>query len=134
MDIANFDDLLRAARQQAEPQRLLFVFARAKLPADATPAQRERFAAGEGGELEPVMCADKSPEELTHFTDLVAEAAQFDQPWQLVFVSSLSGRSGMAPSSAEAQEPLQRIVDSIKSGAPAYCIPFNAAGDAVQLG
>lgn len=134
MDIANFDDLLRVARQQTEPQRLLFVFARASLPADATPAQRERFAAGEGGALEPVMCADKSPEELARFDDLVAEAAQFDQAWQLVFVSSLSGRGGVAPSSAEAQEPLQRIVDSIKSGAPAYCIPFNTAGEPVHLG
>lgn len=133
MDITHFNDLLSAAHQQPEPQRLLFVFVRASLPADATPEQRQRFAAGEGGALEPVMCADKSPDELNRFEDLVAEAAQFDQPWQLVFVSSLAGQGGVAPSSADAETPLQSIVDSIKSGAPAYCIPFNAAGEPVAL-
>lgn len=49
MDISSFDDLLHAARAQPEPQRLLFVFAAAELPDDATPAQRARFAAGQGG-------------------------------------------------------------------------------------
>ena len=32
VNIASFDDLLRAARDQPEPQRLLFVFANAVLP------------------------------------------------------------------------------------------------------
>ena len=35
MNIASFDDLLVAARQQPEPQRLLFVFAGVELPDDA---------------------------------------------------------------------------------------------------
>ena len=38
MKISSFEDLLQAARQQPEPQRLLFVFADAELPADdSTP-------------------------------------------------------------------------------------------------
>ena len=36
MNILEFADLLRAAEQQAQPQRLLLVFASAELPADAT--------------------------------------------------------------------------------------------------
>jgi len=40
MNIANFDGLVRAARAQPEPQRLLFVFANAEMPEDGTPEQR----------------------------------------------------------------------------------------------
>jgi hypothetical protein len=40
MNISSFDDLLRAAREQSEPQRLLFVFANAVLPDDSTPVLR----------------------------------------------------------------------------------------------
>ena len=41
MNIAGFEDLLRAAREQPEPQRLLFVFAGAELPEvlDPQPCQ-----------------------------------------------------------------------------------------------
>ena len=48
---SHFRQLLQAAAAQPDPQRLLFVFAAAELPDDPTPAQRERFAAGEGGAL-----------------------------------------------------------------------------------
>ena len=44
MTISNFNDLLTAARQQSQPQRLLLVFAKAELPADSTPEQRRRSA------------------------------------------------------------------------------------------
>ena len=47
MTISSFDDLLRSARDQSEPQRLLFVFTAAGMPDDATPAQRARFEAGQ---------------------------------------------------------------------------------------
>jgi len=38
MHIASFDDLLQAARLQSQPQQLLFVFAGAELPVDASAA------------------------------------------------------------------------------------------------
>ena len=60
MTISSFDDLLLQARQQAEPQRLLFVFSGAELPDDATAQQRARFEAGAGGALTPLMCVDKT--------------------------------------------------------------------------
>jgi hypothetical protein len=37
MNISTFGDLLHAAKEQADPQRLLFVFAQAGVPDDATP-------------------------------------------------------------------------------------------------
>ena len=43
LSISSFEDLLRTARQQPEPQRLLFVFMGAELPEDSTPEQRQRF-------------------------------------------------------------------------------------------
>lgn len=80
MDISSFDDLLQAACMQPEPQRLLFVFAAVELPDDATPAQRARFDAGQGGALVPLMCVDKTPQELASFDALVTEARQFTAP------------------------------------------------------
>ncbi len=133
MNIDSFEDLLSAARQQAQPQRLLFVFASAELPDDATPAQRAAFAQGAGGALAPLMCADKTPDELTSFKALVHESAQFGQPWAIVFVAGLSGQAGATPSSAQAEAPLQRMVEAIKAGQVAAYMPFNREGRPVNL-
>lgn len=134
MNISSFDDLLQAARQQAEAQRLLFVFASAELPADATPAQRERFLAGQGGALVPIMCVDKTPHELNSFADLVEESRQFGQTWQVVFAAAMSGTGGLAPSSAAAEAALQRMVEAIKAGNLAALIPFDQQGQSLMLG
>lgn len=133
MDISSFDDLLNAARHQAQPQRLLFVFANADLPEDSTPAQRERFLAGEGGALVPVMCVDKTPQELLSFADLVEESREFGQDWTIVFAAALSGSAGQAPSSESAEKPLQRMVESIKAGSLGTFIPFDRQGQPVML-
>ena len=95
MNITHFDDLIQAARAQPEPQRLLFVFAGAELPADASAEQRRQFDAGEGGELAPLMCVDKSADELASFEAFAAEAAQAGPPWAIVFSAALSGRGGV---------------------------------------
>jgi hypothetical protein len=133
MDISNFDDLLRAARTQPEPQRLLFVFARAVLPDDSTPEQRARFEAGEGGALAPLMAVDRTPDDLGTFAALVEESRQFGTDWAVVFVASLSGRDGRAPTSKEADQPLQRMIESIKAGSIGSFIPFDRRGEPVQL-
>ncbi|MBA3056590.1 MAG: ribonucleotide reductase subunit alpha [Gammaproteobacteria bacterium] len=134
MNISSFDDLLQAARQQSEAQRLLFVFASAELPADATPAQRERFFAGQGGALVPIMFVDKTPDELNCFADLVEESRQFGQAWQVVFAAAMSGTGGLAPSSEAAEAALQRMVEAIKAGNLGALIPFDRHGEAVHLG
>jgi hypothetical protein len=134
MNITHFNDLLRAARAQPEPQRLLFVFAGAELPADASAEQRRQFEAGEGGELVPLMCVDKSPDELAGFDALVAEAAQAGPPWAIVFTAALAGRAGVAPTSVDAEAPLRRMVDAIKAGRIDDLLPFDRQGDPVRFG
>jgi len=128
VNILNFDDLLRAAREQSKPQRLLFVFANAVLPDDATTDQRARFEAGQGGALEPLMSVDKAPEELGTFDALVEESCRYGQDWAIVFVASLSGRDGRAPTSKEADQSLQRMIESIKTGLFGAFIPFDRQG------
>ena len=133
MEISCFDDLLQAARAQAESQRLLFVFVGVELPDEATPAQRERFAQGEGGALVPQMCVDKAPDELASFDALVQEAAQFGKDWTLVFAAAMSGTLNRAPTSGDAELPLESMVDAIKRGVHAGLIPFDRTGHTVQI-
>ena len=133
MQITNFQDLLNAAAQQSEPQRLLMVFAAATLPEHATPEQRARFEAGQGGELTPLICVDKLPQEIASFAALVLEAARFGPDWQIVFVTSMSGRPGLAPSSEQADAALKGMVESIKAGQLDAFIAFNRQGEPVRL-
>lgn len=134
MTLSSFDDLLQAARLQPEPQRLLFVFAAAELPDDCTPAQRARFEAGQGGALTPLVCADKTPDEVPGFQALVEESRQFGEQWSVVFVAALSGRDGRAPSSEDAEKPLERMVESLKAGSPGPMIAFDRQGRVLSLG
>ena len=131
MNISSFDDLLCAARQQPEPQRLLFVFANAELPDDSTAEQRARFAAGYGGALTPLMTVDKSPVEIDTFAQLVEESRQHGSDWAIVFVASLPGRYGRAPTTKETDQSLQRMIESIKTGSFAAFIPFGRDGQPV---
>ena len=128
LNISTFDDLLRAAREQPEPQRLLFVFAGAELPEDSTPEQRRRFDAGAGGALIPLMCVDKTPDELGTFSELVEESRSLGPEWTIVFVASLAGQRGHTPTSEDAEAPLQSMVESIKSGSHRSFIPFDRDG------
>ena len=134
MSIASFDDLLHAAKWETEPQRLLLVFTTAELPGDATPDQRARFEVGEGGALTPLMCVDKSPEELRSFEALLEESRRAGPRWDIVFVAALSGRAGHGPTNAEIEAALQRMVDSIQSGSIGNFIPFDMHGQPVRFG
>ena len=133
MHIARFDDLLQAARQQREPQQLLFVFAGAELPAVANAAQVAQFEAGEGGELAPLMCVDKPADALLGFDALCAEAARAGPPWAIVFTAALSGHEGRPPSAADVDAALLQMVDAIKAGRLDGLLPFNRAGEPVHL-
>lgn len=134
MTISNFDELLQEARRQPEPQRLLFVFSEAELPDDASPVQRAHFEAGIGGALTPLMCVDKTPQELGTFAALVEEARQFGKAWVIVFVAALAGRGGIAPTSEEIEASVLHMVESIKAGRVASFIPFDRQGQPVMLG
>ncbi len=134
MQLSSFNDLLRAARQQPEPQRLLFVFARVELPEAATAEQRERFERREGGTLSPCLCVDKAPSEVASFEALAAESANTGLDWDLLFVSSLGGRAGIAPGSDEAAQPLRFMVNAINNGRVADFAVFDRDGGIVQFG
>jgi hypothetical protein len=134
MDISHFNDLLTAARRQPEPQRLLLVFAGASLPDDATPEQRALFEAGESGELAPLMCVGKDPNEVAHFNALAAEAATTGADWALMFAAALGGSAGLPPSDSQVDAALQRMVESVRSGDLDRLIPFDRQGQAVRLG
>lgn len=131
MNISSFDDLLQAARAQAQPQRLLFVFAGVELPDDSTPEQTAGFAAGHGGALVPLMYVDKDSAELRDFDALVRESEPLRQDWRIVFAAALSGNGGRAPNSSDAELPLQRMVEAIRQGIHASYIPFERHGQPV---
>ena len=128
-----FDQLLRGAAAQPEPQRLLFVFATAELPEDATPAQRERYAAGSGGTLAPVMCVDKGPGELISFDALVAESREADASWHVVFAAGLSGRNGQSPSVEQVDLALQTMVERVRGGELESFLALDKSGDALSF-
>jgi hypothetical protein len=132
--MSHFDHLLAAARQQADAQRLLLVFAAASLPANATAEQRARFEAGESGELAPLMCVDKDPSDLKDFAALQAEAQAMGQDWALVFAAAMPGKGTQAPAATQVDAALKRMVEAVKSGNLAGMIPFDRQGEAVQLG
>ena len=131
MNISSFEDLRIASQIQKDPQRLLFVFAGVELPDDCTPEQRAGFEAGEGGALVPLMCVDKAPGEIINFNALAEEAGVLDQPWRIVFVAAMSGGPGHAPTSLDAEVPLQRMEEAIRQGDFANFIPFDRQGQPV---
>ncbi|MDO9479056.1 MAG: ribonucleotide reductase subunit alpha, partial [Hydrogenophaga sp.] len=84
--------------------------------------------------LVPQMCVDKTPDELVSFHQLKQEASQMGPAWGMVFAAALSGQAGRAPSSEDAEKPLQDMVEAIRLGRLQAFIPFNPQGEAVQLG
>lgn len=132
--ISSYSDLLKTANAESEPQRLLFVFCRAELPDDASAAEKAAFVKGEGGALTPVVCVDKTPDEVSDFQVLVEESRQTGQTWDVVFVAAMSGRGGTAPSSDEAQQPLTMMVESVRLGHVGNYLPLDRKGQAVALG
>lgn len=134
MDISHFNDLLAAARQQADAQRLLLVFAAASLPPQATAEQRAAFEAGEAGELAPVMCVDKDPADIQDFAALRAESLTLGADWALVFAAALSGRARQAPAPTQVEAALTRMVEAVKSGQLGGMVVFDRQGGAVRLG
>ncbi|MCM2252916.1 MAG: ribonucleotide reductase subunit alpha [Ramlibacter sp.] len=130
---SHFERLLQAAASQAEPQRLLFLFAGAELPADATAAQRERFHAGQGGALAPLACVDKSPGDLSSFAALVDESRQACPPWQVVFIAALSGQAGRPPSPSQVDGALHAMVDNLRAGRVGDYLAFGPDGEALSF-
>ncbi|QOR40575.1 ribonucleotide reductase subunit alpha [Billgrantia diversa] len=133
MAISRFADLLEEARRQSEPQRLLFVFTRAELPDNPTAEQHRRFEQGEGGVLTPVLCVDKSPEELSDMAALEEESQRTGIEWDIVFVGALSGSGGEAVADDAVERQLQRMVEALQMGNTQSFLALNRQGEAVAL-
>ncbi|MGB3393628.1 MAG: ribonucleotide reductase subunit alpha [Stenotrophomonas sp.] len=133
MMLNDFAGLLDAARQQQEPQRLLFVFARADLPESPTADQHERHVRGEGGTLSPVLCVDKAPESIASFAALAEESTHTGIEWDVVFIAALDGRGGIAPSEDEAAQPLQLMVNAINGGEVSRFAAFGRDGGPIRF-
>ena len=135
INITDYKSLLSVARKQAEPQRLLFVFLKTSLSKDHKDEEAMNFHSGQGGELEPIMCVDKTLDELGSFADLVTESESIEQNWQIVLVASLSGRGGIVPTSDEATQPLKMMVQTVEQGGSlSNFMAFDKKGDPIQFG
>lgn len=107
--ISNFTELLNAAHEQDQPQRLLFLFAKAE-----TEGKGKKHA--QRGTLSPLMCVDKLPEEIESFAALAKEADGISKEWDFVFVVGLSGANGKAPSSDDAAPYLNKMTNDLVTG------------------
>jgi hypothetical protein len=134
-EITDFQSLLKAAREESQPQRLLFVFLQPVLPADHTAEEARRFHAGQGGALDPIVCVDKGLDELTTFEDLVVESEAMGAAWRIVVIAAMSGANGVEPTTEDAEEPLQMMLQTIKDGRSlAQFIAFDRNGESVHFG
>jgi hypothetical protein len=106
-----FAELLSKTAEQAEPQRLLFLFA----DTDVKKAKKSKHH--QKGTITPTMCVDKLPEELTDFSTLVKEADSISKDWDFIFIAGLSGQNGSAPSEDDAEPYLNKMTNDISSGA-----------------
>lgn len=130
---SHFARLVQAAAAQAQPQSLLFVFAESGLPPDASPAERERFERGEGGTLTPLMCVEKTLDEIGTFEELVAESRQAGPPWQVVFAAGLSGANGRPPAGDEVDQALNMMVECVRSGRVQGLLALDASGGVLRF-
>ncbi|WP_300320874.1 ribonucleotide reductase subunit alpha [Idiomarina sp.] len=133
MEITSYQDFINMAKQQPEPQRLLFVLAKAQLPEQPTHIQQQQFEQQAGGNLEPVLCVDKLPEEVESFDVLVEESKRTDIDWDIAFVSAMDGRGGHPISSDEASQPLEMMVQQIQAGMIKHFLTINRQGELVQV-
>jgi len=133
MSIQNYADLIKTAQQEPNPQRLLFVFARAVLPDDATTEEKLAFEKGEGGALDPILCVDKTPDEAASFATLIAEAETTGHSWNIAFVSAMSGHAGQELNSDECIQPLNMMVEQIRLGKISQFLAISREGEFIEI-
>ena len=107
--VSNFQSLITAAKQQSQPQRLLFLFAKAETEDNKKSGQQR-------GTLSPLMCVDKLPDELTTFANFSDEADAISPDWDFMLAVGLSGQNGKAPSSHDAEPFLNQMVSNLTAG------------------
>jgi len=134
MTISNFEDLLQAAAQQPDPQRMLFVFVEKGPPEDWPADNAGNFRPDSGGTLTPVVCVDKAVTDVSSFAGLAKESEATGQHWDIVLVACIAGKHGAAPSALEVDQGLEMMVDAVKTGSKlSRFLAFDRRGGLLQI-
>jgi len=132
-NIRSFDDLLQAARLQPLPQRLLFVFTSRGIADKPNPAQKTRYEQGTGGELTPVLCVDKRPEQLHDFETLIEKSRHTGQDWDIVFAGAMEDHSPWLPENEDVDKTLKQMMAMIRAGTIGPLLAFDRQGDPIMF-
>ena len=126
----NFDDLLRVARQQGRPQRLLVLLLKANSP----QSSKDQAALDQEGLLWPAQARDFPITEKLSRESICQQADEVAGEWQFLMVGVLGSSTGRLPSSDDAEAQLKRMAWCVMSGEglQAYAF-FDRDGDAVSL-
>lgn len=108
--MSQFENLVTQAKSSNEPQRILFLFAK------ATNMFDPKETSYKSGTIDAVMCVDKSPNELSTFKALAGEADQQTKNWNFVFTSSIVGVNNQEPTDNEIDEALKRMSNMFANG------------------
>ncbi len=104
-----FKQLLAAAGQQPEPQRLLILLTK-------TERSNKSSKSVAKGTISPVMCVDKLPTELSSFEDFKKEADSISKNWDMMVIAGMSGHGNIAPTSEEAEPVLNKMANDVVQG------------------
>lgn len=129
----HFDDFLKIAQQQTEPQRLLLVLAERELPQGHTPEQARQYNAGEGGHLAPLAGVDKLPDDIISFKEFSAESHEVVEKWDVVFVASLPGIDRSLPTPDATDQAIERMLHAIRNGMIGGFLVFDHDGVPINL-
>lgn len=101
--------MIDAAEAQDQPQRILIMLAKSEIETNCTDK-------GISGTISPVICVDKTPDEITTFEDFVTEADSINSDWDMMFIAGLAGENDQMPSSEDADPILNKMVNDLVSG------------------
>lgn len=101
--------MIDTAEVQNQPQRLLIMLAKSEIEDN----DKEK---GMSGTITPVICVDKTPEEITTFQDFITEADSINSDWDMMFIAALTGKNNEMPTPEEADPILNKMVNDLTSG------------------
>ena len=93
---------------KSESQRLLIMLAQSDIETDDEE--------GMSGTITPVICVDKTADEITTFEDFIAEADAIDSGWDMMFIAGLAGKNNEMPTPEEADPILNKMVNDVMNG------------------
>ncbi len=106
---SNFKKMIDAAEAQEQPQRILIMLAKSEV------AENDKEK-GMSGTITPVICVDKTPDEITSFEDFIKEADSINSDWDMMFIAGLAGENNEMPTPEDADPILNNMVNNLMSG------------------